>query len=65
MNEKLTKEALQDLQYDAELKAKNQIKDLLRGIINQQNVIKNAMNQIALLKEQLKKVEIEDCNIDL
>ena len=62
-NQELINEAIKELQQDSEHEAKNKIKEIIRGIISNQNAIASATASIANYQEQLKLVSVKPINI--
>ena len=61
----LRKEALSDLQYDAEQKFKSEIKDTLRAIISQQKQMAECAKKIGECQAYLKLIQLEVISIEV
>ena len=61
--DELKKEALADLIYDAEQKAKSEIKSALQAIISEQKRMAESAKKISDLQAVLKAIQVEQINV--
>ena len=58
------KQSVAELNADSESSAKQKIKDIVRGIVQQQSVIATANAKIAELQKSLKEIKVETVDIN-
>ena len=58
------KQSVAELNSDSEACAKSKIKDIVRGIVQQQSVIATANAKIAELQKSLKEIKVETIDVN-
>ena len=58
------KQSVAELNADSESSAKQKIKDIVRGIVQQQSVIATANAKIAELQKSLKEIKVETVDVN-
>ena len=58
------KQSVAELNADSESSAKQKIKDIVRGIVQQQSVIATANARIAELQKSLKEIKVETVDVN-
>ena len=58
------KQSVAELNADSESNAKQKIKEIVRGIVQQQSVISTANAKIAELQKSLKEIKVETVDVN-
>ena len=58
------KQSVAELNADSESSAKQKIKDIVRGIVQQQSVIATANARISELQKSLKEIKVETVDVN-
>lgn len=61
----IIKESLEELRFENESDARNLVRQKLKGIVQQQRIIEDAVSAIQKLKVELKGITIEEVKVEL